>query len=477
MKRRAFLRSLAGGFAVLPPAPRWVLSPRVGRGQHAGQAAAPAIIRAPGSVPVLSQGVAAGDAGSGRIVIWSRAIAPPAWRSTTPRPNGSLTCGRYGAQPPSRAATSRRASCSPTFRPVNASSIAFDSRTSRIFGNGANRRSGASARLRGADARDVTLHGRPTRWVRDGAINPDFGGMRLYETMLKAEPDLFIHCGDTIYADGPLQPEVKLDDGSVWRNVVTPAKSKVAESLDEYRGNYQYNLMDAHMRRFNASVAQAVLWDDHEVRDNWYPTRDLSSDARYTTKSAALLAARARQAFLEYNPLPILGDDPERIYRTVSSGRSSTSSRSICGAIAARTARTGSRELGDDSRIMGAAQVSWLKARLAASRATWKVIANDMPIGLVVRDGPATSKRSPTATMVRRLDASSRSPRSCASSATAGSATSSGSPATSITAPRITTTRRGRVSPTSIRSGSSSPARCTRGRSRRDRSTPRLARR
>jgi alkaline phosphatase D len=36
---------------------------------------------------------------------------------------------------------------------------------------------------------------------------------------------------------------------------------------------------------------------------------------------------------------------------------------------------------------MGAAQVEWLKTSLDASRATWKVIANDMPIGLVVRDG------------------------------------------------------------------------------------------
>ena len=33
-------------------------------------------------------------------------------------------------------------------------------------------------------------------------INPDWGGLRLYETMQRAEPDLFIHCGDTIYADG-----------------------------------------------------------------------------------------------------------------------------------------------------------------------------------------------------------------------------------------------------------------------------------
>ena len=51
-----------------------------------------------------------------------------------------------------------------------------------------------------------------------------------------------------------LQPEVKLDDGSMWKNVVTEAKSKVAQTLDDYRGNYKYNLLDEHMRRFNAEV-------------------------------------------------------------------------------------------------------------------------------------------------------------------------------------------------------------------------------
>ena len=45
--------------------------------------------------------------------------------------------------------------------------------------------------------------------------------------------------------------------------------------------------------------------------------------------------------------------------------------------------------LSDESRIMGAAQVRLLTSQLAASRAVWKVIANDMPIGLVVRDGDA----------------------------------------------------------------------------------------
>ena len=132
--------------------------------------------------------------------------------------------------------------------------------------------------------RDVTLAWSADTVGQGWGINPEFGGLRLYATMLEARPDLFVHCGDTIYADGPLAPEVNLDDGAIWRNLVTPAKSKVAESLEDYRGNYQYNLMDEHMRRFNGATAQAVLWDDHEVRDNWYATRDLSSDSRYRTQ-------------------------------------------------------------------------------------------------------------------------------------------------------------------------------------------------
>jgi hypothetical protein len=39
---------------------------------------------------------------------------------------------------------------------------------------------------------------------------------------------------------------------------------------------------------------------------------------------------------------------------------------------------------GPASYILGPAQMAWLKRALAASRATWKVIAADMPIGLVV---------------------------------------------------------------------------------------------
>ena len=85
-----------------------------------------------------------------------------------------------------------------------------------------------------------------------------------------------------------------MPDGGVWKNLTTEAKSKVAETLAEFRGNYAYNLMDENVRRFNAEVPMLAQWDDHEVTNNWYP-REAAGDpkkARYKETSVALLAAR-----------------------------------------------------------------------------------------------------------------------------------------------------------------------------------------
>ncbi len=42
--------------------------------------------------------------------------------------------------------------------------------------------------------------------------------------------------------------------------------------------------------------------------------------------------------------------------------------------------------LNDDAAFLGAAQMRWLKAALLKSRATWKLVASDMPISIVVPD-------------------------------------------------------------------------------------------
>ena len=258
--------------------------------------------------------------------------------------------------------------------------------------------------------RDVTLAWSADTVGQGWGINPEWGGLRLYETMRQVEPDIFIHLGDTIYADQPVLAEVKLDDGTVWKNVVTEAKSKAAETLDEFRGAYQYNLMDEHMRRFNSDVGQVVLWDDHEVRDNWYPTRDLTKDHEVHNgeeHGAARRRARDRRSS---------NTTPSRRTPTTASGsieRSasappSRSSRSTCAATAAPNSENRQATLAPDSALAGPAQLEWLKTRLAASQATWKVIASDLPIGVVVPDGRSTSRHSPTAKMPERADASWR---------------------------------------------------------------------
>ena len=61
------------------------------------------------------------------------------------------------------------------------------------------------------------------------------GGMRTYATMVKNRPEFFIHSGDHIYADCPLASRQKLPNGEIWNNLVTEEKSKIAETLAEFR--------------------------------------------------------------------------------------------------------------------------------------------------------------------------------------------------------------------------------------------------
>ncbi|WP_431963428.1 alkaline phosphatase D family protein [Nocardia sp. bgisy134] len=214
-------------------------------------------------------------------------------------------------------------------------------------------------------------------------INPDLGGMRIFSTMAARDPHLFLHSGDVVYADGPLQESVTLPDGRIWRNTVTEAKSAVAQTLDQFRGQYAYNLSDRNYRGFNAVVAQLVQWDDHETVNNWYPGGTVAADKGYTERSMDTLATRAWQAFHEWMPLDPKEAVDGRLYRKVSYGPLLDvfvlDMRTYKDANGANTAPEG--------RIFGAAQTKWLIDGLRESRATWKIVANDLPLGVVVPDG------------------------------------------------------------------------------------------
>jgi alkaline phosphatase D len=215
-------------------------------------------------------------------------------------------------------------------------------------------------------------------------INPDWGGMRIFAAMRERRPDFYLCSGDTVYADGPLTESVTLPDGRVWRNVVTPEKSKVAETLAEFRGQYAYNLLDANLKAFLAEVPQVNQWDDHEVTNNWYPG-EILTDPRYTEKRVDVLAARGRRAFFEWLPIT-----PGRLYRHFSLGPLLDVFK-----LDMRTYKdvNDGNTYADPRRgLLGSEQREWLIRSLRRSDATWKVIANDLPLGLVVPDGPAAQE-------------------------------------------------------------------------------------
>ncbi|MEO0912762.1 MAG: alkaline phosphatase D family protein [Pseudomonadota bacterium] len=215
----------------------------------------------------------------------------------------------------------------------------------------------------------------------------DDEGMATYATMAKHSPDFFIHAGDTIYADGPMVDEVEKDGAVIWKNTtLIDAKRKVAETLPEFRDQWKYNMMDAHVQAMNASVPTFFQWDDHEVVNNWSASKDLSGDDRYTEKSVPLLTARAARAFHEMTPIRYTPSEPGRVYRKINYGPMLDvfflDLRSYRGPNQAEMTET----LTDEQRVLGAEQMAWLKRELANSQATWKVIASDQPIGLIVWD-------------------------------------------------------------------------------------------
>jgi alkaline phosphatase D len=258
-------------------------------------------------------------------------------------------------------------------------------------------------------------HRHPIRfhWSGDMAgqgwgINPEFGGARIFEAMRQRNPDFFIHSGDTIYADGPIIAEVVAENGRIWKNIVTEEVSKVAETIREFRGRYRYNMLDTNVRRFAQEVPQIWQWDDHEIVNNWSASKDLSADTRYTEKDVGVLLTRGRQAFLENAPmrstpsLPGLWDrgdarrqtSPERVYRHIPYG--SLLDIFVVDMRGYRGPNTDNLQTSEsnETAFFGNQQIDWLVRKLSSSRATWKVIAADMPIGLHVPDGTDAQGRA-----------------------------------------------------------------------------------
>jgi alkaline phosphatase D len=357
-------------------------------------AAAPAVIRAQGTRPLITSGVQSGDVEPGRAVVWCRTDRPARLRvryGTTDGLDGALA----RVSDPVSAASDFTARLDLTGLPAG-QRIVYEARFEAAGGELSEPVRGSFSTPSGSDARSRS--GNPVRIAWGGdvcgqgwGIDEARGGMKAFASMQAAEPDLFIHSGDVIYADAPIPPAIKLDDGSTWTNLVSDGVDRVAQTLDEFRGRYRYNLRDAHLRAFNAAVPMIAQWDDHEVLNNWYPTEILGTtgnDANYTEKRVAVLAARARQAFFDYTPIRRDRRDPRQVYRVVRRGPLADVFVLDCRSYRGPNSPNLQAQPGPETAMLAATQRAWLEEALARSTATWKIVACDQPIGVVVPDGP-----------------------------------------------------------------------------------------
>jgi alkaline phosphatase D len=167
-----------------------------------------------------------------------------------------------------------------------------------------------------------------------GDTRESYKPFAIMDAIRAGEPDFFVHLGDTIYAD----------------------RNGTASRLDEFWAKYRTNRDDAPSRRFFSQSSWYVMWDDHEVRDNYGPEHPLASIGQ--------------KAFLDYWPIRHDAAEPTRIYRSYRWGRG------------LELFLLDNRQYRDRAQgsMLGVKQREWLLEKLAASTATFKVIATSVPL-------------------------------------------------------------------------------------------------
>lgn len=162
--------------------------------------------------------------------------------------------------------------------------------------------------------------------------------------------DLYLFLGDYIYeAKSRLDAQRGDDIQSV--------------DLASYRAKYALYRSDPNLRELHRVHPVAHVWDDHEVENNY-------SD----NNPAPALAQRyaGYRASFEWLPRMAFQRDRQRIYRLLSYG-----GLADVFMLDERQYRTGSND-GQARHILGEAQMRWLIDGLKASRATWKIVTNQV---------------------------------------------------------------------------------------------------
>jgi len=190
--------------------------------------------------------------------------------------------------------------------------------------------------------------------------------------LARENPDLVAFLGDYIY------------ESSWGRAHVRKHLSGEPRTLEEYRNRYGLYKTDPDLQRSHAAAPWIVIWDDHEVQNDYAADRGEKLEPEFLARRTA-----AYQAFFEHMPLRLssLVGGSVRIYDRFEWGSLATihalddrqyRSYQVC----PREGRAGSAFVGptctarldEGLTLLGSAQERWLDEGFAQSRARWNVI-------------------------------------------------------------------------------------------------------
>ena len=171
------------------------------------------------------------------------------------------------------------------------------------------------------------------RFAFSGDTRQSYQPFTVMDAIREKKPEFFLHLGDTIYGD----------------------VEGTARNLSQFRAKYVNNRKDAPTQRLFSETSLLVVWDDHEVADNY--------------RAANPLAPEGRRAFVDYWPVRQDPSDAQRIYRSALWGS------------AAELFVLDTRQYRDESAgtMLGARQKEWFLDGLGSSNALFKFVCTSVP--------------------------------------------------------------------------------------------------
>jgi alkaline phosphatase D len=204
--------------------------------------------------------------------------------------------------------------------------------------------------------------------------NWEFGYFNAYDRIAdRPVLDAVIHLGDYIYeyATG------KYGDTTIHR--INFPKNEIV-SLKDYRTRYSLYRLDKGLRRVHQLHPFITIWDDHEIANNSYVSgaqNHQPEEGDYNQRKGI-----AKQVYYEWLPIRESGQH----YRAFSFGPLADLimlDERLAGRTQQPDSLTDPRYNSEEQSMLGAEQLAWFEQNMKDSKATWKVIGNQVIFSVV----------------------------------------------------------------------------------------------